>query len=372
MQREFDVVDGISPVEHLNTYYGVPVVQGCTTQPFFKDEFFNLDFQIGTETGMIQIGKLLPLDVIYNQTHNPGTVGSLWKNHHSQFYSFIKDQGSKNVLEIGGGHGILSSYADIDWTIIDPLTCKELNPNVKVINEFFTENTVIPESIDTIVHSHFLEHVYEPSKIFKLFGSIKPGTKMVFSIPVLDKHFLDFKYLSALSFEHTYMCSEEYVEYWLAKNGFFILEKQVYGNYHSMFYSVLKTSNKEYPFTKPDNYKKNKQKASEFFSYYNDEIDSLTCQIRNADAPCYIFSAHVHSQFLLTQGIDFDKKLISVLDNDPLKQGKRLYGTQLFVDPPSILNKHHSPIVILKVGAYSEEIKEDILRNINPNTRFIE
>jgi len=33
--------------------------------------------------------------------------------------------------------------------------------------------------------------------------------------------------------------------------------------------------------------------------------------------------------------------------------------------------KLEDPLVILKAGPYNEEIKKDILENINPNTKFI-
>ena len=38
---------------------------------------------------------------------------------------------------------------------------------------------------------------------------------------------------------------------------------------------------------------------------------------------------------------------------------------------PKILKDIESPLVVLKAAMYTEEIKKDILENINPNTRFI-
>jgi len=59
------------------------------------------------------------------------------------------------------------------------------------------------------------------------------------------------------------------------------------------------------------------------------------------------------------------------LDNSPIKIGKRLYGTNLKVNSPKILSKSSNPMVILKAGVYNDEIKKDIIENINPNTSFI-
>jgi hypothetical protein len=41
------------------------------------------------------------------------------------------------------------------------------------------------------------------------------------------------------------------------------------------------------------------------------------------------------------------------------------------VRTPKLLATVESPVVLLKAGQYTEEIKEDILSNINPKTRFI-
>ena len=59
-----------------------------------------------------------------------------------------------------------------------------------------------------------------------------------------------------------------------------------------------------------------------------------------------------------------------LLDNDKEKQGKRLYGSNLFVKPPAILRDIKKPLIILKAGTYNNEIK-DIIENINPEATFI-
>ena len=50
---------------------------------------------------------------------------------------------------------------------------------------------------------------------------------------------------------------------------------------------------------------------------------------------------------------------------------KRLYGTTLEVNSPKILKNNKNPTVILRAGVYNEEIKKDIISNINSDTVFI-
>ena len=87
--------------------------------------------------------------------------------------------------------------------------------------------------------------------------------------------------------------------------------------------------------------------------------------------PVYLFGAHIFSQMLLNFGL-CRNRIRCVLDNDPLKQGKRLYGTPFFVESPKGLKGKEKPMVILNAGAYTEEIKTDILSNINGNAVIVE
>ena len=80
--------------------------------------------------------------------------------------------------------------------------------------------------------------------------------------------------------------------------------------------------------------------------------------------------SNVH-RYLLEMGLNTNK-IVCLLDNDPKKQGRRLYGTKLKVASPKVLAEVKDPIVILKAGVYNDEIKKDILENINKSTEFLE
>jgi len=99
-------------------------------------------------------------------------------------------------------------------------------------------------------------------------------------------------------------------------------------------------------------------------------IKNLNDKIEIHKGPIYLFGAHIFSQYLMAFGLKIDN-VVNILDNSKLKQGKRLYGTDLFVKSPKCLKNVDSPLVILKAGPYNDEIKKDILENINSNTKFI-
>jgi len=62
---------------------------------------------------------------------------------------------------------------------------------------------------------------------------------------------------------------------------------------------------------------------------------------------------------------EINKVLESVNENDINALIKYI------VKSPKFLSNKKAPIVILKAGIYNNEIKKDILENINSNVRFI-
>lgn len=49
-----------------------------------------------------------------------------------------------------------------------------------------------------------------------------------------------------------------------------------------------------------------------------------------------------------------------------------MYGTDLMVLSPKVLADEERPLVICMMGAYTSEIEEDILENINETVCFAE
>jgi hypothetical protein len=107
--------------------------------------------------------------------------------------------------------------------------------------------------------------------------------------------------------------------------------------------------------------------------YHENEIRDLNDKITQTEPkqPIYLFGAHIFSQYLIGFGLNTGR-IAGLLDNALSKQEKRLYGTSLKVNSPKILADTKNPIVILKAATYNTEIKDDILKNINPNVTFWE
>jgi hypothetical protein len=108
----------------------------------------------------------------------------------------------------------------------------------------------------------------------------------------------------------------------------------------------------------------------EYINYHVELVNQINKQIEEIDSDIFLFGGHIFSQYLISFGLN-TSHIVNILDNSPLKQEKRLYGTDLIVKSPKVLANYNNPVVILKAGLYNKEIIDDILNNINPSTKFI-
>lgn len=90
------------------------------------------------------------------------------------------------------------------------------------------------------------------------------------------------------------------------------------------------------------------------------KIQELNLILKNGKTKnIYLFGAHIFSQYLIYRGLAVDR-IKMILDNNPNKHKKRLYGTNLYVDSPEILNNDHNALVILNCGIYNDEIEKSL------------
>ena len=363
-------------LEFLYTFINFPIYIITTNQLECEDILIDMEWVISQYSGLIQLSKVIPPKVLYSKNHNSGKIGFVWKKHHENFAKFIFQYKPNSVFEIGASHTILyneyEKLQNIDWEIIDPNVIDKNNSNIKFINEFFNDEYKSLDTFNdkTIVHSHVLEHIYEPDKFINLISNIlSDGQQHIFSIPNL-KNMLDLKYNNTLNFEHLSLLSENYVDYLLNKNEFRIIKKEYFMDSHSIFYSTIKDS--KIVKIKPNFsglYEKNKTLFNDYITHNRNLVNEINIKLFN-NGLGFIFGAHITTQMLISFGLDINR-IICIIDNDTDKQGMRLYGTPLIVKPLDILKDIENPMVVLRMGIYDKEIKDDIIKNYNKNTIFI-
>ena len=374
--REKDTISGNADLEALYKFQSFPVFMGTTHEKLERDVLADMNWFISKSTGMIQLDPLLPMNVLYPESHGSGCVGRLWMEHHQAFAEFLKKYRPREVLEIGGAHGILSrNYHALDpacnWTIIEPNPIPDKGVKAHFIKGFFDEDFSLEQEVDAIVHSHVFEHVYDPQVFMRNIGAFLPkGKHLVFTLPNMEV-MLDRKYTNCINFEHTIFLTEPYIELLLSQHGFRILEKEYFRDDHSIFYGCVREDDVQLKNLPEGLYQKNKQLYQDYVQYHEQLITELNEKIESLNGESlYLFGAHVFAQYLIGFGLKTEK-IISVLDNDQNKQGKRLYGTSLQVASPKSLKDVDRPVVILKTGVYNEEIKNEIQNSINKRTVFL-
>jgi cyclopropane fatty-acyl-phospholipid synthase-like methyltransferase len=371
MKRNFDILtEKENCLEHLITFKNVPVLMGATDQEIIKDKIQDQSWYISSDTGIIQLNPLVDPDILYNDYHNPGTVGGLWKEHHHSFAEFVGSD-TNNVLEIGAGSGSLAKYyteqvnINTNWTIIDP-NCDINEGKISSLKAYFPISHIVKGRFDTVVHSHVLEHMYEPNTflqdITKILGV---GGKHYFTFPNM-KEMLKEKYTNTLCFEHVSFLREEYVDTLLENNGFDINSK-FYFRKHSIFYETTYTGDKK-NLSYPNFYTENKNLFLEMYDYYEKLISRCNEELRGKDK-VWLFGASIFSQYLLFNNL-YSKNIVGILDNDKTKTGKRLYGTPYTIDLPEVIADEDTPAILVFAGAYQDEIEKQLLQ-INENVKII-
>lgn len=377
IHREVDVILGGNDLEALHSFKRFPVFMGTATGPAEDDLIADMDVFISRNSGCIQLNPLLPLDTIYSEAHGSGLVGNLWMQHHKAFAHFVQRYQPSSILEIGGSHGILSKFFHEQgncaiWTIIEPNPTPAVGVTARFVKGFFDEHFVLNEEIDTIVHSHVFEHVYDPKLFVRdIANFLQEGKHLLFSLPNMEA-MLQRKY-NCINFEHTILLTESYVEFLLHQQGFRVLEKEYFMDDHSIFYACIRDQN-VLPTELPSGlYEHNKTTYLNYVHYHEELIEEINSKIMKLgnDQMIYLFGAHIFSQLLIGFGLDTGR-IECILDNDSNKQGRRLYGTDLTVFSPKILKDVLNPVIVLKAGVYSEEIMNDIIKNINSNCTFLD
>ena len=364
----------------INNFYtldDIPIKLYCSDEFINKSE--KLSFVICDYCNTIQLSELVPLDILYSNSHNFISAGKIWYNYFQLFSQKIENIIiNKNILEIGCPSGKIAQQTNNynKWFIIDPNKNKNIKfkENIYFIQHLFDKNFNIKDKIDIIIHSHLFEHIYEPNIFLKkCYNLLEENGEMFFGVPNME--YIAKEELSpflGLFFEHTIFLNKINITYLLEKNNFKIKEIIDYEN-HSTLYHVIKKKKNNNLLPMANKFDHNKI----FIPLFKETLERYLlfiekCKKRieeNNNHKIYIFGASYNTQYLLSFGLK-NSKIDGILDNCEEKQHKYFYGYQLKILNPEVLINNDC-IVILKNGYYSQEISEQI-KNLNKNTIIIE
>ncbi len=371
IKRNKSLITGRENLEFLHVFKSFPVFIGCTKTSQKDDILADMSISICKDSGIIQLDKVLPLEIVYPEYHSEA-LGGMWHEHHMEFVKFLLKYNPCKVLEIGGSNGFiakeyLKQNKKAKWIMVEPTPSCTNSRNLKIIKKYFDGKFQLEGKVDAVVYSHVLEHQYDPKEFIKNISLLLENDGLhIFTVPNLYKYVIN-RYTNWLNFEHTVFLTEYFIDYTLQLYGFKIIEKQYFYD-PSIFYATQKTSRKASA-KYQNKYKEYKKMFLDFLVYYNSLIKSINHKIDNFDGQVYLFGAHVFSQILLQMGLKGN--ILGILDNSKLKKGKRLYGSNLYIENPQITENKRKVAVVLRAGPYQEEVTNQ-LRRINKNVYIIE
>jgi len=361
-----------SNMNNIFSLNNMPVKMSCISLPIIDHNNLSISKCINCKT--IQLDQLIPLNVLYSDSHNYTSIGKTWGGYFNLFLNKIETIiKNKNILEIGDPSGKIANIAQNynKWYIVEPNKNKNIifNKNIEFIEGYFDDNFQTKEKIDVIIHSHLFEHIYQPNLFLKKCNNLLDiNGEMFFGVP--NMQYIAEQYLCpflGIFFEHTIFLNKENITYLLQENMFEILEIIDYEN-HSTLYHVKKITHKlpnkiNFNF---DHYTHLFFNSLEKYKYFIQNCNQKLSTLLSKNV--YIFGASYNTQYLLALGLD-QKNIHGIIDNCIEKQGKYLYGTELKIYNPNILIEKNC-VVILKNGCYVNEITTQIL-SLNSNTLIL-
>jgi hypothetical protein len=335
-------------------------------------QYADLNFSICIKCNTLQLNNLIDVNLLYDNPHNSNIVGHTWNQHFILFSKFINSNCTilKRVLEIGGSSDkIVKNFNELysEWILMDPNAEKYTSNKILTINKFFDKQFKIEKKINTIIHSHLLEHLYTPLETLRnMHNILEDDGNMFVSVPNMEYYSKITPFLN-IHFEHTYFLNEINSNYIFTVNNFKIITKEYFMN-HSIFYHLKKEKTASLSTDTVSDYNiKFLNVFYEKINYFKNLVEEINRNIENK-INVFLFGCHTNTQLLLYMKLNVSN-IKYILDNDESKQDKYFYGSTLICKSPNIIEKLKNPIVICHIGAYTDEVKVQ-LKSINSSVLF--
>uniref|UniRef100_A0A6C0KMZ4 Methyltransferase n=1 Tax=viral metagenome TaxID=1070528 RepID=A0A6C0KMZ4_9ZZZZ len=364
MYRTNCVICDSTKFEHVYTFPNYPITQNSSSLDISHDEFKDSTFVSCIDCGCVQLKTLIDPIKLYENCNRLIDATPTWKEHHKLFSDFIIENNKyTTILEIGSSTCPLYKllkHTGIHYTTMDIADSEGRPSEVPFIQGNCEDFDFTGHS--SLILSHTFEHLYNPRKFLKNIHDAK--VKSVFiSIPNIDELYSS-ENISILNNEHTFYVGNKEIVYMFSQIGYLCNNFYKFKN-HSLFYHFVNNSSAILlPLENKINLGKNMQKI--FIKYEN-----IMKNIR-IDKPCFICPGAHYGQKIYYYLQNYSKYIEGFIDNDPLKQGKRVYGTPCNVYSPDILTKYKETTVyiILYAGPYTEELKKQ-LNLLHPSIKYI-
>jgi SAM-dependent methyltransferase len=349
-----------------------PLLPVCVETPLTEDQFAPFSIGLCGNCGLITLLNVVDPAVLYEVFHSDG-IGEVWNEHYETFASLIrKYHKSGRVVELGAGQGklikkLLPHYAS-GVEVIDPQYEGPLG-DVVVHPQLSSPDLAkkLEGRFDSFISSHTLEHFVEFDEYFTSAWTCLAEDGLLFtSVPNQEAGFAR-GYGNMLNFEHPSVCTNLHWIYLHYKNGFVVREISLFRAHSVMI--VAQKVQQPVPF-QLDLKALTRQLLDQYTNAIEERIQTVR-RLSTKDRENWLFGASNFSQPLFVYGLD-ERVFDGVLDNSPLKHGKRLYGTSLICRRPGDLVGAKRPLrIFLNLGGYNDEVRQQLQLIYGADTEYV-
>lgn len=335
-----------------------PAFQGCVAFEAGPRERAPMRWAECQSCGSAQITSLPALSCIYQAGHATG-LGAAWARHHAAFADFLCAEGTGSIVDIGGGSGTLAAAyrragGQAVWTILEPhaLRAPCLPADVAVMDGFLEGAALTRIGASTAVMCHVLEHVVDlRSTLTTLNDALPPDGRICVAWPELE-NWVAQGVAGALNFEHGLYLTVPRLVSLFAEFGWHLAGQKHWVENETRFLAFARGA----PATVHAPRGQGASAVLSFFDLLRRQTDRLSTVLASHDGEAFLMPASIYAQALLALGAP-EYCFTGLLDNSAVKQGQRLYGTNLRVLAPAVaLSQARNPMVILNAGAHTAEI----------------
>jgi hypothetical protein len=222
-----------------------------------------------------------------------------------------------------------------------------------------SKSVVAQSGAETVVLSHVLEHMPDLRQAAEsLAASSHARLRVVVAWPVLEQ-WVAARLAGAVNFEHGIYVKEHQLTALFRDCGLALIERVFFG---PMRTAMLAFGRVQTGGSAGDEALSMVTRSNlladvrAYFAAFEMLARTLQDKVSAHDGDIFLSPASVYAQFLLASGLR-ESSIRALLDNAPVKQGKRLFGTSLSVAAPeAVLLTSRSPLVIVTGGAHSSSL----------------
>jgi len=357
----------------------VPLVNNLceTREESLNVERFPLAIQIFPESKLTCLTEVVDKDKLFLNYLYRSNVNKPYLKHCAQMYDYLSDYVELNendvIVDIGGNDGsllieFLKKKPDIHLVNVDAsqsFKAENIEAGIEYINEFFGEDTRLPEKAKLITSTNVFQHT-EPVRSF---------VKGIYNNLANDGIWsLEFPYILTTLLNDNYdQIYHEHVYYFCLQNIMDLADQEglkvINVSYHDMHTGTLrvimakKSANRKQDITIPSFLnlektiteesclrwgKRTHEKINEFKDYFMDLV-SKNKRIAGFGA------AAKGCVFLNSVGID-DSMIEFIVDDTPFKQGKYVPGTGIKVVSREVLFENKIDYILILAHNFKDYI----------------